>query len=84
MTAETVLTNARIVLADEIVEGSLLLRDGAIAAIDSVPLASSGCTSIRSVAGSKPWKRICASTAWRSVGKAPASIRIAGRSRVGR
>ncbi|MBN9259092.1 MULTISPECIES: alpha-D-ribose 1-methylphosphonate 5-triphosphate diphosphatase [unclassified Mesorhizobium] len=35
MTAETVLTNARIVLADEIVEGSLLLRDGAIAAIDS-------------------------------------------------
>lgn len=37
MTAETVLTNARIVLADEIVEGSLLLRDGAIAAIDSGP-----------------------------------------------
>ncbi|MBN9270929.1 MAG: alpha-D-ribose 1-methylphosphonate 5-triphosphate diphosphatase [Mesorhizobium sp.] len=35
MTAETVLTNARIVLDDEIVEGSLLLRDGAIAAIDS-------------------------------------------------
>ena len=37
MTAETVLTNARIVLADEIVEGSLLLRDGAIAAIDGGP-----------------------------------------------
>jgi alpha-D-ribose 1-methylphosphonate 5-triphosphate diphosphatase len=37
MTAETVLTNARIVLADEIVEGSLLLRDGAIAAVDSGP-----------------------------------------------
>ncbi|TIL82369.1 MAG: alpha-D-ribose 1-methylphosphonate 5-triphosphate diphosphatase, partial [Mesorhizobium sp.] len=34
MTAETVLTNARIVLADEIVEGSLVLRDGLIAAID--------------------------------------------------
>lgn len=35
MTAETVLTNARIVLADEIVEGSLLLRDGLIAGIDA-------------------------------------------------
>lgn len=35
MTAETVLTNARIVLADEIVEGSLLLRDGFIAGIDA-------------------------------------------------
>ncbi len=34
MTAETVLTNARIVLPDEIVEGSLLLRDGLIAAIE--------------------------------------------------
>lgn len=35
MTAETVLTNARIVLADEIVEGSLMLRDGLIARIDA-------------------------------------------------
>lgn len=35
MTAETVLTNARIVLADEIVEGSLLLRDGLVAGIDA-------------------------------------------------
>ncbi|MER8429126.1 alpha-D-ribose 1-methylphosphonate 5-triphosphate diphosphatase [Mesorhizobium caraganae] len=35
MTAETVLTNARIVLADEIVEGSLVLRDGFIAGIDA-------------------------------------------------
>ncbi|MBA1140111.1 alpha-D-ribose 1-methylphosphonate 5-triphosphate diphosphatase [Mesorhizobium neociceri] len=35
MTAETVLTNARIVLADEIVEGSLLLRNGLIAGIDA-------------------------------------------------
>ena len=35
MTAETVLTNARIVLADEIVEGSLVLRDGLIAGIDA-------------------------------------------------
>ncbi|RWB73727.1 alpha-D-ribose 1-methylphosphonate 5-triphosphate diphosphatase [Mesorhizobium sp.] len=34
MTAETVLANARIVLADEIVEGSLLLREGLIAAIE--------------------------------------------------
>ena len=34
MTAETVLHNARIVLADEIVEGSLVLRDGSIAGID--------------------------------------------------
>ncbi|MEO5806481.1 alpha-D-ribose 1-methylphosphonate 5-triphosphate diphosphatase [Devosia sp.] len=31
---ETVLTNARIVLADEIILGSVLLRDGKIAAID--------------------------------------------------
>ena len=30
---ETVLTNARIVLADEIVLGSVVLRDGAIAEI---------------------------------------------------
>ncbi|MGX7876231.1 alpha-D-ribose 1-methylphosphonate 5-triphosphate diphosphatase [Mesorhizobium sp. ORM6] len=35
MTAETVLSNARIVLADEIVEGSLVLRDGFIADIDA-------------------------------------------------
>ncbi|WP_192255333.1 alpha-D-ribose 1-methylphosphonate 5-triphosphate diphosphatase [Mesorhizobium caraganae] len=35
MIAETVLTNARIVLADEIVEGSLVLRDGFIAGIDA-------------------------------------------------
>lgn len=30
---ETILTNARIVLADEVIDGSLLLRDGVIAAI---------------------------------------------------
>ncbi|MBZ9676707.1 alpha-D-ribose 1-methylphosphonate 5-triphosphate diphosphatase [Mesorhizobium sp. ES1-1] len=35
MIAETVLTNARIVLEDEIVEGSLVLRDGLIAGIDA-------------------------------------------------
>lgn len=35
MTAETVLHNARIVLTDEIVEGSLMLRDGFIAGIDA-------------------------------------------------
>jgi alpha-D-ribose 1-methylphosphonate 5-triphosphate diphosphatase len=35
MTAETVLHNARIVLADEIVEGSLVLRDGFIAGIEA-------------------------------------------------
>lgn len=35
MTAETVLSNARIVLADEIVEGSLVLREGLIAGIDA-------------------------------------------------
>ncbi|QKD00513.1 alpha-D-ribose 1-methylphosphonate 5-triphosphate diphosphatase [Mesorhizobium loti] len=35
MTAETVLSNARIVLADEIVEGSLVLRDGFIAGINA-------------------------------------------------
>ncbi|QPC89570.1 alpha-D-ribose 1-methylphosphonate 5-triphosphate diphosphatase [Mesorhizobium sp. INR15] len=35
MTAETVLHNARIVLADEIIEGSIVLRDGLIAGIES-------------------------------------------------
>ncbi|ESY07059.1 alpha-D-ribose 1-methylphosphonate 5-triphosphate diphosphatase [Mesorhizobium sp. C386A] len=35
MTAETVLHNARIVLADEIVEGSLVLRDGFISGVDA-------------------------------------------------
>src|SRR5262249_46200828 len=35
MTAETVLCHARIVTDDEVVEGSLLLRDGCIGAIDS-------------------------------------------------
>ncbi|UDL86944.1 alpha-D-ribose 1-methylphosphonate 5-triphosphate diphosphatase [Mesorhizobium sp. PAMC28654] len=35
MTAETVLHNARIVLADEIVDGSIVLRDGLIAGIDA-------------------------------------------------
>lgn len=37
MTAETVLNNARIVLADEIVEGSIVLRDGFIAGIEAGP-----------------------------------------------
>jgi alpha-D-ribose 1-methylphosphonate 5-triphosphate diphosphatase len=35
MTTERILKNARIVLEDEIVEGSLLIRDGRIAAIDT-------------------------------------------------
>lgn len=35
MSVETVFTNARIVLADEIVEGSVLVRDGRIASIDA-------------------------------------------------
>lgn len=35
MTTERILKNARIVLKDEIVEGSVLIRDGKIAAIDS-------------------------------------------------
>lgn len=35
MTTETTLTNARIVLADEIVEGSILIRDGKIADISA-------------------------------------------------
>ncbi|TIW39290.1 MAG: alpha-D-ribose 1-methylphosphonate 5-triphosphate diphosphatase, partial [Mesorhizobium sp.] len=35
MTAETVLNNARIVLADEIVEGSIVLREGLITGIDA-------------------------------------------------
>ncbi|CAM5297745.1 alpha-D-ribose 1-methylphosphonate 5-triphosphate diphosphatase [Aquamicrobium terrae] len=35
MTRETILTNARIVLENEVVAGSVLLRDGLIAAIDS-------------------------------------------------
>ena len=34
MANETVLKNAQIVLADEIVSGSILIRDGKIAAID--------------------------------------------------
>lgn len=42
MTAETVLSNARIVLADEIVEGSLVLRDGFIAGIDAGSSHTSG------------------------------------------
>ncbi|RVB61951.1 alpha-D-ribose 1-methylphosphonate 5-triphosphate diphosphatase, partial [Mesorhizobium sp. M7A.F.Ca.CA.002.03.2.1] len=42
MTAETVLHNARIVLADEIVEGSLVLRDGFIAGIEAGASLGSG------------------------------------------
>ncbi|WP_322417457.1 alpha-D-ribose 1-methylphosphonate 5-triphosphate diphosphatase [Mesorhizobium huakuii] len=42
MTAETVLSNARIVLADEIVEGSLVMRDGLIAGIDAGSSHTSG------------------------------------------
>ena len=42
MTAETVLSNARIVLADEIVEGSLVMRDGLIAGIDAGGSQTSG------------------------------------------
>ena len=33
MTGETILTNARIVLADEVIDGSLLMRNGKIADI---------------------------------------------------
>ncbi|HEY2113081.1 MAG TPA: alpha-D-ribose 1-methylphosphonate 5-triphosphate diphosphatase, partial [Dongiaceae bacterium] len=42
MTAETVLTHARIVTDDEIVSGSLLLRDGRIDAIETGPSAVPG------------------------------------------
>ncbi|WP_404925941.1 alpha-D-ribose 1-methylphosphonate 5-triphosphate diphosphatase [Mesorhizobium sp. ORM16] len=35
MTAETILSNARIVLADEIIDGSLVMRDGLIADISA-------------------------------------------------
>ena len=35
MSQDIVLKNARVVLEDEIVTGSILLRDGKIAAIDS-------------------------------------------------
>jgi alpha-D-ribose 1-methylphosphonate 5-triphosphate diphosphatase len=34
---EQILTNARLVLADEVVSGTLVIRDGRIAAIDTVP-----------------------------------------------
>ncbi|MBD0413562.1 alpha-D-ribose 1-methylphosphonate 5-triphosphate diphosphatase [Oryzicola mucosus] len=37
MTHETVLANARVVLADEVIEGSVLVRDGLIADIDTGP-----------------------------------------------
>jgi alpha-D-ribose 1-methylphosphonate 5-triphosphate diphosphatase len=37
MTNETVFTNARIVLPDEVVEGTLVLRDGSIAEIETGP-----------------------------------------------
>lgn len=40
--AERVLSNARIVLPDEVVHGSLLLRDGKIAAVDSGATAAKG------------------------------------------
>lgn len=39
MTKERIFSNARIVTADEIIEGSLLVRDGRIAAIDMAPTA---------------------------------------------
>jgi alpha-D-ribose 1-methylphosphonate 5-triphosphate diphosphatase len=42
MTTERILKNARIVLEDEMVDGSLVIRDGRIAAIESGPLACSG------------------------------------------
>ncbi len=35
MTTETILTNARIVLADEVVDGSILIRDGKIADVSA-------------------------------------------------
>ncbi|GGA38983.1 alpha-D-ribose 1-methylphosphonate 5-triphosphate diphosphatase [Pelagibacterium lentulum] len=35
MTTETVLRNARIVLSDDVIEGSIVIRDGAIAGIDT-------------------------------------------------
>jgi alpha-D-ribose 1-methylphosphonate 5-triphosphate diphosphatase len=42
MTAETILSHARIVLQDEVVAGSLLLRGGRIAAIETAPSAAPG------------------------------------------
>lgn len=38
--AETILTNARIVLPDEIIRGTVVMRDGKIAAIDNTISAS--------------------------------------------
>ncbi|MFC4244246.1 alpha-D-ribose 1-methylphosphonate 5-triphosphate diphosphatase [Gryllotalpicola reticulitermitis] len=42
MTRETVLTNARIVLDDAVVTGSVLIRDGRIADVGAAPATSSG------------------------------------------
>ncbi len=42
MTRERILKNARIVLEDEMIDGSLLIRDGRIAAIESGPHAGPG------------------------------------------
>ncbi len=42
MSRERILKNARIVLKDKIVEGSLLIRDGRIVAIDTGPCAAPG------------------------------------------
>src|SRR5262245_36426390 len=42
MTAETILSHARLVMDDEIVEGTLRLSDGRIAGIDAGPSAASG------------------------------------------
>jgi alpha-D-ribose 1-methylphosphonate 5-triphosphate diphosphatase len=42
MTAETILSHARIVTDDDVVAGSLLLRDGRIASIDPGPSAAPG------------------------------------------
>ena len=61
-------------------DGSLI----ALPPIEIVPAGWSGCSSIKSVAGSPPCRWICDSTACRSEGNAPASIRIARRWPVGR
>ena len=37
MTVETVYTNARLITADAVIEGSLVVRDGVIAGIDTGP-----------------------------------------------
>ncbi len=63
MTRETVLSNARIVLVDEVRHGSVLIRDGLIADIGAGPARARAARTSTAITCCPAWSN-CTPTTW--------------------